>query len=467
MKRNLFLACCLLSSTLAVQAQTTEGGGIDEQMLQKIAAAQKPAGRAVANAIASNSIDDLARNFQNAGTVDNYFSVETPKQSIHDQKSSGRCWLFSGLNVLRANFARQNKDSIRVEYSQAYLTFYDQLEKANLMLQGVIDNAEKPMDDQRVQFFFKNPISDGGTFCGVADLVDKYGLVPMEIMPETYSAENTSRTGRILSSKLREFALELRKMVASKKSKAAIKARKTEMLGTVYHILALTLGEPVKSFTYAFKDKNGKQIGRPKTYTPKQFCQETVGHKLNGTFTMVMNDPRKEYYKTYEVQYDRHTYDGHNWKYLNLPMEDIARLAIASLKDSTKMYSSYDVGKQLDRKRGYLDTENYDYGTLFSTNFPMNKADRIATFDSGSTHAMTLTAVDLDENGKPTKWKVENSWGASYGPGGCLIMTDRWFNDFTFRLVVNNKYVPENILKAAQQKPIMVMPEDPLFQEDN
>lgn len=467
MKRNLFLACCLLSSTLAVQAQTTEGGGIDEQMLQKIAAAQKPAGRAVANAIASNSIDDLARNFQNAGTVDNYFSVETPKQSIHDQKSSGRCWLFSGLNVLRANFARQNKDSIRVEYSQAYLTFYDQLEKANLMLQGVIDNAEKPMDDQRVQFFFKNPISDGGTFCGVADLVDKYGLVPMEIMPETYSAENTSRTGRILSSKLREFALELRKMVAAKKSKAAIKARKTEMLGTVYHILALTLGEPVKSFTYAFKDKNGKQIGRPKTYTPKQFCQETVGHKLNGTFTMVMNDPRKEYYKTYEVQYDRHTYDGHNWKYLNLPMEDIARLAIASLKDSTKMYSSYDVGKQLDRKRGYLDTENYDYGTLFSTNFPMNKADRIATFDSGSTHAMTLTAVDLDENGKPTKWKVENSWGASYGPDGCLIMTDRWFNDFTFRLVVNNKYVPENILKAAQQKPIMVMPEDPLFQEDN
>ena len=466
MKRNILIACGLLGCVLPLQAQTKEGG-IDAQMLQQIRkAGPTAADRALANAIATNSIDNLARNFRNAGPVDTYFSVETPKQSIQDQKSSGRCWLFTGLNVLRSKFARQHKDTLKVEYSHVYLSFYDQLEKANLMLQAVIDNAGKPLDDPRVQFFFKNPISDGGTFCGLSDLAEKYGVVPMEAMPETYSAENTSRMAKIVSSKLREYGLELRRMVAGKKPKAAVKARKTEMLASIYHILTLSLGEPVKSFTYAFKDKNGKQTGPAKTYTPQEFYKETVGGPINGTFIMAMNDPRRPYYKTYEIEYDRHTYDGHNWKYVNLPMEEIARMAIASLKDSTKMYTSYDVGKQLDRKRGYLDVDNYDYATLFDTTFPMDKADRIATFDSGSTHAMTLTAVDLDGNGQPKKWKVENSWGAAYGQQGCLIMTNRWFNEYTFRLVVDNKYVPADILKAAQQKPVMVVPEDPLFQED-
>jgi len=222
----------------------------------------------------------------------------------------------------------------------------------------------------------------------------------------------------------------------------------------------------VKEFTYAHKNKDGKQVGEPRKYTPREFYEETVGREINGTFIMVMNDPRRPYYKTYEVEYDRHTYDGTNWKYLNLPMKDIEQLAIASLKDGRKLYSSYDVGKQFDRKRGYLDTENYDYGSLFGTEFKMDKAQRIMTFDSGSTHAMTLTAVDLDKDGNPVKWKVENSWGAASGVGGCLIMTNRWFEEYMFRLVVDKQYVPAETLKQYEQKPIMVMPEDPLFQVD-
>ncbi|EFL45848.1 peptidase C1-like family [Prevotella disiens FB035-09AN] len=466
MNKKTLMVCGLIGLSLSLQAQTKDGG-IDKQMMQKIVSSHSSASnRALSNAIATNSIDNLARNFRKAGGLDTHFSVETTKQNIHDQKSSGRCWLFSGMNVLRSNFARMHKDTLHVEFSHVYLSFHDQLEKSNLMLQGVIDNAKKPMNDPIVQFFFKNPISDGGTFCGVADLVDKYGLVPMEAMPESYSAENTSRMASIISSKLREYGLELRKMVANKKSAAAIKARKTEMLGDIYNILVLSLGEPVKTFQYAFKDKNGNNVGKPQTYTPETFRDAVLGKKLNGSFIMAMNDPRREYYKTYEVEYDRHTYDGHNWKYINLPMEDIAKMAIASLKDDTKMYSSYDVGKQLDRKRGYLDLDNFDYATLFGTKFPMNKAERISTFDSGSTHAMTLSAVDLDENGNPKKWKVENSWGPSNGHNGCLIMTNDWFNEYSFRLVVDKKYVPENILKAEQTKPVMVMPDDPLFQED-
>lgn len=466
-KKTMALSLALVL-TSAVCAQT-EGGGISAAMLQQMEKTQQsaPASKAIFNALASNKIDNLAKNFANQGAIDTHFSTETPKQSIHDQKSSGRCWMFSGFNVLRANFAKQHADTLAVEYSHDYLFFYDQLEKANLMLQGVIDTAKKPMDDTRVQFFFKNPLNDGGTFCGVSDLADKYGLVPKSVQPETFSAENSAKMSSMISSKLREFGLELRQMAADGKKPAAIKARKTEMLSTVYRMLCLTLGEPVKEFTYAFRNKDGKTVGEARRYTPKEFFKATVGEPLSGSFIMVMNDPRRPYHKTYEVEYDRHTYDGQNWKYLNLPMDEIEQLAMASLKDGRKMYSSYDVGKQLDRERGYLDTENYDYASLFGTTFGMDKAQRIDTFDSGSTHAMTLSAVDIDADGKAVKWKVENSWGPNHGQGGCLIMTDRWFREYTFRLVVNKQYVPQDIMKQFEQKPIMVMPEDPLFSVDD
>ena len=465
MRKNVILFGALLMMASSVMAQT-KNGGISQQMLQQIEKSQKSsaADKALFNAIASNSIDDLVKNHANLAPVDTHFSIETPKQSIHNQKSSGRCWMFSGLNVLRSNFAKNDQQGRVVEYSQDYLFFYDQLEKANLMLQGVIDLGKKSIEDPQVQFFFKSPLNDGGTFCGVADLAAKYGLVPMSAMPETFSSNNTSKMSKLVSSKLREYGLELRKMVADGKKPAAIQTRKSEMLAQVYHMLCLTLGEPVKEFTYAFRDKDGKQVGEAKRYTPKSFYEETVGKDLNGTFLMVMNDPRRPYHKTYEVEYDRHTYDGHNWKYLNLPMEEIANLAIASLKDGHKMYSSYDVGKQLDRKRGYLAVDNFDYGSLFGTTFPMNKAERISTFDSGSTHAMTLTAVDLDANGKPTKWKVENSWGADNGFSGCFIMTNEWFNEYMFRLVVDKKYASEQLQKEFDQKPTMLTPDDPLFQ---
>ena len=465
-KTTLALGLCL---ALATTAGAQKQGGISASMLQQIEKSQgsTATNKALFNAVASNRIDNLAKNFSNRNTFDTHFSVETTKQSIHDQKSSGRCWMFSSFNVFRADFARHHADSLSVEFSHDYLFFYDQLEKANLMLQGVIDNAKKPMDDVRVQFFFKNPLNDGGTFCGAADLAPKYGLVPKSVQPETFSAENTSKISSLISSKLREYGLELRKMVADGKKAQAIDARKTEMLSTVYRMLAMALGEPVKEFTYQFRNRSGEPVGEPRRYTPLEFYNETVGHKLAGTFIMVMNDPRRPYHKTYEVEYDRHVYDGTNWKYLNLPMEDIAKLAIASLKDGKKMYSSYDVGKQFDRELGYLDTENFDYASLFSTTFPMNKADRIATFDSGSTHAMTLVAVDLDKDGNPLKWKVENSWGPNNGAQGCLIMSNRWFNEYVFRLVVDKKYVPENLQKEFEQKPVMVMPEDPLFGEDD
>ncbi len=467
MNKKLLIAGVCLAMAGFVCAQTKRGG-ISPQMLSEIqkSVANGTADKALFNAMASNSIDNLARNHANSGAVDGYFSVETKKQNIQDQKSSGRCWMFSGMNVLRSDFALRT-DSLTLEYSHVYLAFWDQLEKANLFLQGVIETAKKPIDDPKVRFFFKAPLNDGGTFCGIIDLADKYGLVPKEAMPETYSAENTSRMSRLISSKLREYGLQLRRMVAEGRKADAINAEKTKMLSTVYRMLALSLGEPVKTFSYAFKNKDGKAVTPLKPYTPQSFFKETVGESLDGRYIMLMNDPRRPYYKTYEIEYDRHTYDGHNWKYLNLPMDEVAEVAVASLKAGHKMYSSYDVGKQLDRTRGYSDLDNYDYGTLFGVKFGMNKAERIDTYDSGSTHAMTLTAVDLDANGKPVKWKVENSWGATNGHNGCIIMTGRWFNEYMFRLVVDTQFVSEKIRTMAEQKPTMLTQDDPLFSLDD
>ena len=467
MKQKLVFLSVALCALLPASAQT-KPGGISSDMLRDIQKELKgePLNRALVNAVAANSIDALAKNRQNAGALDTYFSVETKSQSITDQQSSGRCWMFSGFNVLRSNYTHQHGDSIQLEFSQAYLFVWDQLEKANLMLQGCVDTGSKPIDDPRVQFFFKSPIGDGGTFCGVSDLAEKYGLVPAEVMPESYSSDNTSKMRSLIASKLREYGLQLRDMAQKDRKQASIDKAKTRMLAQIYKMITMTIGEPPQTFTYAFRDKSGKAVGPAKEYTPQSFYQEVVGGPVNGTFIMAMNDPRRPYYKTYEVEYDRHSYDGHNWKYINLPMDDIEQMAIASLKDGRKLYSSYDVGKFLDRKRGYADTENFDYASLFGTTFGMDKAQRISTFDSGSTHAMTLTAVDLDEKGKARKWKVENSWGASWGQQGCLIMTDRWFREYMFRLVVDKKYVPENILQASETEPVMVMPEDPLFLPD-
>lgn len=458
------LALCLSALPLSATAQTNAGGGLSPETLRQIRAAQPaPAtNRALRNALAGTSINQLAKTADNPAASDTYFSDEVRSKGVTDQQQSGRCWLFTGLNVLRARtIARFGLGDF--QFSQAYNFFYDQLEKSNLFLQAVIDNAGKPMDDKLVEWLFKNPLSDGGTFCGVQDVVTKYGLVPADVMPESYSANNTSRMAAIIALKLRQYGLELRAEAARGAKPKALEARKVEMLATVYRILAACLGEPPTEFVWTRKDASGRPVGESKRYTPLSFYEEYVGADLRGGYVMLMNDPSRPYHKTYTIDMDRHTYDGQQWTYLNLPVDEIKAMAIASIKDSTMMYFSCDVGKQLDSKTGILSLDNYDYGALFDTDFPMNKADRIRTFASASSHAMTLMAVDLDAEGRPTKWKVENSWGPSSGHHGHLIMTDRWFDEYMFRLVVERKYVPAATLELLKQKPVVLPAWDPHF----
>ena len=457
MKKILLFTLFSLLLTSAVAAD--RGGGIDAKLLAKMRAGYKatPEQKAIKNALAKNSIAVLAQNSEQPDMCDTHFSHRVKTRGITDQESSGRCWLFTGLNVLRAKMIARHNMS-RFEFSQNYCSFYDLLEKSNLFLQAIIDTRSLPLDDRKVDWLLRNPIGDGGQFTGVSNLIMKYGVVPKEIMPETYQSEHTLYMRNILKLKLREGALLLR----GAKSNAVAAKLKSDMLIEIYRILVECLGEPPTEFEWSHYDRKGKLVSR-RSYTPQSFYKEYLGEDLEQNYVMVMNDPTREYGKVYEIEYDRHVYDGENWLYVNLPLERIKEMAIASIKDNTALYFSCDVGKFLNRKNGTLDVKNFDYESLFRTSFTMNKQQRIATYASGSSHAMTLMAVDIDDEGRPRKWMVENSWGASSGYKGHLIMTDEWFDEYMFRLVVERQYVPQDVLDMLKQKPTMLPAWDPMF----
>ncbi len=446
----------LLTLALAGFAATAQPkGAITPEMLAEISKGYEgnAADKAIRNALNTTSITVLSANAENAAMIDTEFTDRVKTWGITDQKSSGRCWLFTGLNVLRA--AAADKHGLgNFQFSQNYNFFYDQLEKANLFLQAVIDTRDKGFDDREVDWLFSNPISDGGTFTGVANLVMKYGVVPANVMPESLSANNTSAMATQLKTLLRRDGLILRENPSGVKAKdlpAWLQARKTEMLADVYRVLALCLGVPPKEFEW-----------KGKTYTPQAFYRELLGYDLEHGYVMLMNDPSREYGKVYEIQYDRHLYDGQNWLYVNLPVERIKEMAIASIKANKAMYFSCDVGKFLDRTKGVADLKNFDYESLLGVDLSMDKRQRVTTHASGSSHAMTLIAVDL-KDGVPQKWLVENSWGASSGWQGNIIMTDEWFDEYMFRLVVEKQFVPADVMKMLEQKPILLPAWDPMF----
>ncbi len=459
MKRILTLAALVTAVLAGAQAQNK--GGLSAEILSELRDAYQatPADKAIRNALNTTPMATLAANAENAAMIDTHFSDQVKTRGITNQKSSGRCWLFSGLNVLRAR-AIEKYDLGDFQFSQNYVFFYDQLEKANLFLQGIIDTRQLPDDDRTVDWLFSNPIGDGGQFTGVANLVTKYGLVPADVMPESFCAENTGTMSGQIRTKLREDGLRLRQAHQAGKKLKELEAMKVAQLKEIYRVLCLCLGTPPTEFTWT--RYNGKdEAVSTQTYTPQSFYQEFVGADLEHNYVMLMNDPSREYYKTYEIDYDRHVYDGDNWLYINLPVERIKEMAIASIKDDTAMYFSCDVGKCLDRARGIADLDNFDYGSLLGLQFGMDKQERVRTHASGSSHAMNLIAVDL-KDGVPQKWMVENSWGNT-GYKGNIIMTDRWFDEYMFRLVVEKKYVPADILKLLELKPVKLPAWDPMF----
>jgi bleomycin hydrolase len=444
-------------------SQAQDAAEIDQEMIQFFSEQlnDDPAFTARVNAVSSNDIQKLALNRENLGNVDNYFSNRVDSKGITDQKSTGRCWLFTGLNVMRAKVIEENNMK-GFSFSHNYNFFYDQLEKSNLFLEGIITTADKPMDDRKVEWLFKNAIGDGGQWTGVVDIIQKYGVVPSEVFPESYNSENTRWMSRLIRRKLKENGLELRQMFADGEKEKKIEERKVAMLSEVYKILAITLGEPPHEFKWRYEDKEGN-LSELKTYTPQSFYKEFVNINLD-EYVMFMNDPTRAFGKLYEIDCDRHVLEGGNWKYINLETEKIKTFAKASILGNDAMYFSCDVGKQLDRDRGHLDVHNYDYGAVFGVEFKIDKKQRIQTYESGSTHGMALVAVDIVD-AKPVKWLLENSWGNS-GFEGHLVMTDQWFDEYMFRVVIHKKYIDTETLKILEQDAIKLPPWDPMFSED-
>ncbi len=437
-------------------------GTLNKETVKRLRASfeKTPENIALMNAVTHNDIKKLADNRANDGKINHYFTNTVETKAITNQKSSGRCWLYTGLNTIRPLV--QDKYNIEeFEFSQTYSFFWDQLEKANLFMEIALSTAHLPMDDRKVTWLFKNPIGDGGQWTTFADIVKKYGLVPKQAMPDSYQSEKTAMMRRMISRKLREDGLRLRALAFSRMAEEKKQEVKFQMLEEIYRILVLTLGEPPETFVWQYETKDG-DLSTPKTYTPKKFYKELIGIDLD-EYVMFMNDPTRDFNKLYEVEFDRNLVEGANWKYINLPNDKIKEFAKKSLLDNRAMYFSCDVGKQMDKDYGTLDVNNYDYSSLFGVPFSMSKKERMLTFESGSTHGMSLAGVNILPDGTIDKWLLENSWGKKTGHEGYLTMTDQWFDEYMFRLIIHKKYIDEDVLKILEQEAVLLPPWDPVF----
>ena len=402
-----------------------------------------------------------ALNREMQGRIDHLFKYRVAVRGITDQKSSGRCWMFTSMNVLRPSIMEMFNVG-EFDFSHNYLYFWDMLEKSNLFLENIIATAAKPVTDREVEHYFKAPVDDGGVWNLYYNVARKYGVVPQSVMPETEHSNNTSQMVSLLKEKLRREGWLLREAAAKGMKEKGLRMQKTAALKDIYRILALCLGEPVEDFTWRYKDKGGRIV--EKRYTPKEFyAAVTPEDYIPENYIMIMNDPTREYYKVYEIQNYRNTVEGINWVYLNLPNEDIKRAALASIKNNEAMYASCDVGKQHNQAQGISDPSMYDYGSLFGVDFGMDKTARILTRQSGSSHAMTLIGVDTDANDVPVKWEFENSWGTNIGNRGYLTFTDEWFSEYMFRLVIHRRHLDSRAIGALGQKPVQLPAWDYMF----
>ncbi len=423
---------------------------------------KNPQNRISRNALTRTKIQDVAMNWDAFTQINHQYShiVKGEMGKVTDQKKSGRCWGFAGLNLFRIELSKKYnlKD---FEFSQNYFIFWDKLEKSNYFFENIIKTADQPLDSRLVAWILSNPLEDGGQWDMFVNLINKYGVVPKTAMPESFQSSNTGMLNRLLTRKLREYAHYLRTQYAKGVKVSQLRKDKEEMLSTVYQVLCLFLGTPPTTFEWEIRDK--KNIFKRFTnQTPTEFMKKHVDINLADKVCLIhcpMSD--KNYNELYTVSHLGNVEEGDVIRYVNLEISQLKNYASKSLKDGEAVWFGCDVGKMFNLDLGVMDIDLYDYDLLLGTNLDLDKTQRLEYGDSLMTHAMLFTGVDIKDR-KTNKWRVENSWGTKYGDRGYFTMSDKWFEEYMYEVVVDKKYVPKSVLKILERDPVALNPWDPM-----
>lgn len=416
-----------------------------------------PKNQVIARAAARSGVLEASYNERVAGRLTRVFSTELPTDNVTNQKQSGRCWLFSTLNVLRHDFGAKHKAK-NFTLSQSYNFFWDKLERANLFYEKVIETADKPLDDREVRSYFDFAGHDGGQWHMAISLVKKYGVVPSYAMPESFNTSATAGLASALADKERKDALALRRLAQAGDQEGLEKARKT-FLNEIYRMVAIAVGEPPKTFDLEYRDDD-KNYHLEKNLTPVSFFNKYFDVDLDD-YVVLTNAPDHEYGKLYHLGAEDNVEGGSPILLLNVPMEYLEQAAVAQLKDGEAVWFGNDVLQQMDRKTGYLDTDLYKLEDLFAVDLSLSKADRLATGAGEVSHAMTLVGVDEDK-GDIRQWKVENSWGDKSGEKGFFVMNHNWFKEYVYEVVVHKKYLTKDQQELLSSTPVELAPWDSL-----
>lgn len=416
----------------------------------------------ISNGIIKSGIDDSSYNHEAFVKMSRNFSDEIEPMDITNQKKSGRCWIFAGMNVLRY-FIKKNYDikDKAFELSQSYMMFWDKLEKANYFLESVIETAGEKKDSRIVMWLFQNPLNDGGQWDMLVSLIQKYGVVPKYAMPESFHSSESAKMNAVLCKKLRLNGVILRKMFESGETAESLRKCKEGMIKEFFTLMCAFLGVPPKTFDFEYRDSENK-FHRDSGLSPLDFYKKYFGGYHIEDYVSVINAPTddKPFDGTYTVKYLGNVV-GRPVLYLNLKQADVERLAAAQIQDGDPVWFGSDVGKYSDRQIGIMDTALFDYDKVLGVDLGFSKADMLDYGESCLTHAMALVGVDIND-GEITKWKVENSWGKDVGKDGFFIMSNDWFKTYACQIVVNKKYLSEKQKAALKKPPVELEPWDPI-----